>query len=98
MQVAVYVRVSTQEQKRSGISVDAQEAACRRWVREHGHHLAGIYNDAGLSARAKFTKRRAMLQLIEDIRAGKVELIIFTKLDRWFRNVADYYEVQAILE
>ena len=98
MHVAIYVRVSTQEQKQHGISVGAQETACREWVQEHGHHLAGVYNDAGLSARAKYTKRRAMLQLIEDIQAGKVELIIFTKLDRWFRNVADYYEVQAILE
>lgn len=98
MHVAIYVRVSTQEQKQHGISVDAQEAVCREWVQEHGHHLTGVYNDAGLSARAKYTKRRAMLQLIDDIRAGKVELIIFTKLDRWFRNVADYYEVQAILE
>ena len=98
MHVAIYVRVSTQEQKQHGISVDAQEAACREWVRDHGHHLAGVYNDAGLSARAKYHKRRAMLQLIDDIRAGKIDLIIFTKLDRWFRNVADYYEVQAILE
>lgn len=98
MHVAIYVRVSTQEQKQHGISVDAQEAACREWVQQNGHHLTGVYNDAGLSARAKYTKRHAMLQLIDDIRAGKVELIIFTKLDRWFRNVADYYEVQAILE
>ena len=98
MNIAIYVRVSTQEQKVHGISVDAQEAACRAWVSEQGHRLVGVYNDAGLSARAKYTKRRAMLQLIEDIRAGQIELIVFTKLDRWFRNVADYYEVQAILE
>lgn len=98
MNVAAYVRVSTQEQKLHGISVDAQEAACRAWVQEHGHHLVGVYNDAGLSARAKYTKRTAMLRLIEDIKAGKIELVIFTKLDRWFRNVADYYEVQSILE
>lgn len=98
MNVAIYVRVSTQEQKVHGISVDAQEAACRAWVAEHGHRLAGVYNDAGLSARAKYTKRRAMLQLLDDVRAGKIELVVFTKLDRWFRNVADYYEVQAILE
>lgn len=98
MHVAIYVRVSTQEQKQHGISVDAQEAACREWVQDTGHHLVGVYNDAGLSARAKYHKRRAMLQLIDDIKAGKIELIIFTKLDRWFRNVADYYEVQAILE
>lgn len=98
MNVAVYVRVSTQEQKQHGISVDAQESACRAWVQEQGHFLVRVYNDAGLSARAKYSKRKAMLQLIDDIRAGRIELVIFTKLDRWFRNVADYYEVQAILE
>lgn len=98
MNVAIYVRVSTQEQKVHGISVDAQEAVCREWVKAQGHHLIGVYNDAGLSARAKYTKRSAMLRLIDDIRADRVELIVFTKLDRWFRNVADYYEVQAVLE
>ncbi len=98
MDVAIYVRVSTQEQKLHGISVDAQEAFCRDWVQEQGHRLVGVYNDAGLSARAGYKKRSAMLRLIDDIQAGKVELIVFTKLDRWFRNVADYYEVQSILE
>lgn len=98
LNIAIYLRVSTQEQKLHGISVDAQEADCRAWIGEQGHRLVGVYNDAGLSARAKYTKRREMLRLLDDVRAGKIDLIIFTKLDRWFRNVADYYEVQAILE
>ncbi|MBR2716521.1 MAG: recombinase family protein [Oscillospiraceae bacterium] len=98
MNVAVYVRVSTQEQKLHGISVAAQEADCRAWVAERGHRLAGVYSDAGLSARVKYTKRPAMLRLLEDVRARRIDLIIFSKLDRYFRNVADYYEVQAILE
>lgn len=98
LNVAIYVRVSTQEQKLHGISVDAQEADCRAWVEEHRHRLVGVYNDAGLSARAKYTKRHEMLRLLDDVQAGRIDLIIFTKLDRWFRNVADYYEVQAILE
>ena len=98
MNVAIYVRVSTQEQKAHGISVEAQEAVCREWVKENRHRLVGVYNDAGLSARAKYKKRTAMLHLIDDMRSGKIDLIVFTKLDRWFRNVADYYEVQAILE
>ncbi len=36
--------------------------------------------------------------MLEDVRAGKIDLIIFTKLDRWFRNIAEYYKVQEILE
>lgn len=33
-----------------------------------------------------------------DVQAGKGDLIVFTKLDRWFRNIAEYYKVQEILE
>ena len=98
MNVAAYVRVSTEEQRVRGISVDAQEAACRAWTAAQGHRLVDVYNDAGLSARARYTKRVDMLRLLDDVRAGKVDLVIFTKLDRWFRNVGDYYEVQAILD
>lgn len=98
MNVAIYVRVSTQEQKQHGISVDAQESVCRQWVEDSHQHLVSVYNDAGLSARAKYTKRPAMLKLLDDVKSGKIDLIVFTKLDRWFRNVADYYEVQSVLE
>lgn len=80
MNIAIYVRVSTQEQKRHGISVEAQEAKCREWVQENNHHLIGVYNDAGLSARAKYKKRSAMLHLIDDIRAGKLTLLFSRSL------------------
>lgn len=98
MHVAIYVRVSTQEQKRHGISVAAQESVCKQWVTDSGQRLVGVYSDAGLSARAKYKKRPAMLRLLDDVQSGKIDLIVFTKLDRWFRNVADYYEVQSVLE
>jgi len=98
LRAAIYLRVSTQEQKTHGISVDAQKEDCCAWVKESGHKIVGIYNDAGLSARARYTKRAAMIQLLEDVQNDKIDLIVFTKLDRWFRNVADYYEVQSVLE
>ena len=96
--VAHYVRVSSEEQKRHGISVDSQIAALREYSEEHRHLVVGLYNDAGISARKKFTRRPALLKLVEDCKAGRVDLILFTKLDRWFRSVADYYEVQSVLD
>ena len=30
-------------------------------------------------------------RLLADVRGGKIDLIVFTKLDRWFRNIAEYY-------
>lgn len=54
--------------------------------------------DAGISARKPATKRPELQRLLADAQAGKGELIVFTKLDRWFRNIAEYYKVQEILE
>lgn len=96
--IALYVRVSTQEQKLHGLSVDSQIEALRSWCLERGFSVVGVYNDAGISARKKYTARPALLSLLEDCKEGLVDLVIFTKLDRWFRSVADYYEVQAVLD
>lgn len=96
--VALYVRVSSQEQKLHGLSVDNQIDALQAWCAEHGFSVAGIYNDAGISGRKKYTVRPALLALLDDCKAGLVDLVIFTKLDRWFRSVADYYEVQSVLD
>lgn len=39
-----------------------------------------------------------MSRLLDDIKADKVDLVLFIKLDRWFRNVPEYYKTQDILE
>ena len=43
-------------------------------------------------------KRKEFIRLIEDVKQDKIDIIIFTKLDRWFRNVSDYYKTQEILD
>ena len=54
--------------------------------------------DAAVSARKKAAKRPELLRLLDDVKAGKIDMVVFTKLDRWFRNIAEYYKVQDILE
>ena len=56
LRVAGYARVSTQEQKLHGVSIAAQEQALSAWAEEHGHVYVGCYNDAGISARSRYTK------------------------------------------
>ena len=68
MRVAGYARVSTQEQKLHGVSVAAQEQALADWAAEHGHEYVGCYNDAGISARSRYTKRPELLRLLQDVR------------------------------
>ncbi len=96
--VALYIRVSTEEQAVHGLSVDAQTAALDNWARNAGVRVVDHYIDAGISARKKATKRPELQRLLSDVRAGRINLIVFTKLDRWFRNIAEYYKVQEVLE
>ena len=96
--VFLYVRVSTEEQALHGLSIEAQTAALQVWAQTNGHKVVGVYTDAGVSARKPASKRPELQRLLGDVRAGKGELIVFTKLDRWFRNIAEYYKVQEVLE
>ncbi len=96
--VALYVRVSTEEQAIHGLSVEAQQSALDAWAAREGHEVVGRYVDNGVSARKPASKRPELQRLLADVRAGKVELIAFTKLDRWFRNVSEYYKVQDVLD
>lgn len=98
LRVALYIRVSTEEQAKYGISLIAQEDCLLRYAREKGFKIVDIYRDEGYSARKPVSKRPVMLRLLEDVKAGKIDRILFTKFDRWSRNVREYHNVQAILD
>lgn len=95
---AVYIRVSTEEQVLHGYSLEAQKEALTGYAKSHCFTIVDYYIDEGVSARKKMGKRKEFLRMIADVEANRIDLIIFTKLDRWFRNIADYYKVQEILE
>lgn len=96
LRVAKYKRVSTKEQAIRGFSLPAQDEVLDEYIEKNGHVLVGDYADEGITAST--LNRPALQQLLNDVRAGKIDLIIFTKLDRWFRSVAHYYKIQEILE
>ena len=95
---AAYVRVSHQEQKLRGLSPEAQRDALRRYAEEHNLKIVEWYEDLGVSGRKLIKKRPALQQMIQDAEHGKFDRIIFIKLDRYFRSVAEYYECQKRLE
>ena len=98
MKVFLYERVSSEEQARHGYSLDAQHEALVEFCEKNNHIILGEYKDEGISARKPYTKRPAMVQLLNDLDKVKPDMILFTKLDRWFRNIREYYRVQDILE
>lgn len=98
MKVFIYERVSSEEQAKHGYSLDAQHEALTEFCKAHNHIILGEYRDEGISGRKPYTKRPAMLQLLRDVEIIKPDMILFTKLDRWFRNIKEYYKVQDILD
>ena len=98
LRCAIYIRVSTSEQMIHGKSLDAQRHYLEQYAKEHGMIIVGIYADEGKTARKELKKRKAIRALLEDVKAGKIDVILFWRLDRWFRNMSDFYKVQDILD
>lgn len=90
--VAAYVRVSTQEQKLHGLSLDAQKAKLTEYAEKNNMKIVGWYVDEGVSGRKRIRNRPELQRMIQDAEKGKFERIIFIKLDRFFRSVAEYHE------
>ncbi len=95
---ALYVRVSTEEQAIRGVSIDAQRERLLAYAKENGLTVVDLYCDEGISARKRYTRRPELMRMLSDAEEGKIDVILFIKLDRWFRNIADYYEIQSILD
>lgn len=90
--VAAYVRVSTQEQKLHGISVEAQVEKLKDYAAAHNMKITDWYMDEGVSGRKLIKNRPELQRMIQDAEKRKFERIIFIKLDRFFRSVAEYHE------
>ena len=95
---ALYIRVSTDRQVLEGESLRAQEETLLKYCKTHGITDYKVYRDEGYSAKKPYNKRKVMVQLLNDIEAGKIHLVLFIKLDRWMRSVREYHKVQEILD
>lgn len=90
--VAAYVRVSHQEQKLHGLSLDAQKMKLTEYAEKNGMKIVAWYLDEGVSGRKLIKKRPELQRMIQDAEKGLFDRIIFIKLDRFFRSVAEYHE------
>lgn len=94
---ALYCRVSTDQQVDDGQSIQAQLQALQNHAEKKGYVIADKYIDDGVSG-TLFNERDELQRLLNDVRQKKVDIICFTKLDRWFRNVRHYLNTQTILD
>ncbi len=97
LRVAIYVRVSTDRQVKEGDSMRDQLSTGQKYIDTHENMiLVDTYIDDGISGQK--LKRDDFQRLLDDVRAGKIDLVIFTRLDRWFRNLRHYLNTQDILD
>ena len=85
--VAIYIRVSTQEQVQEGYSIDAQTERLQSYCKAKDWLVFGTYTDAGFSG--SNIKKPALQRLLNDVRAGLVDCVLVYKLDRLSRSQKD---------
>ncbi len=84
MRCAIYTRKSSEEGlEQSFNSLDAQKEACLSYIQSQKHEgwkaLSTHYDDGGYSGGTLI--RPAMTKLLQDISAGKVDLVVVYKVD-----------------
>jgi site-specific DNA recombinase len=87
---ATYVRVSTEEQAENGTSLDTQREQARAYVAARGWTLVAEYEDAGISGTKDERGREGLRSLMQAARAGDVEVVVVTKVDRFSRSMAQF--------
>ena len=86
--VAAYCRVSTDEDTQT-TSFELQKKEYTRMISNtEGWKLAGIYADEGISG-TSINHRLGMQQMIEDCKAGKIDMIITKSISRVARHIVD---------
>lgn len=86
--VALYLRVSTDEQAKHGLSLESQLKKLQDYCQFKNWEIFKVYKDEGISG-GSTKKRKSFKQMIEDSKTGKFSTILVTKIDRAFRNVVD---------
>jgi DNA invertase Pin-like site-specific DNA recombinase len=90
MKIIAYTRVSTAEQRDSGLGLDAQRHAILREAKARGWAEADIdwVEDAGFSA--KSLKRPGLAMALEALRRGDASVLVVAKTDRLSRSLLDF--------
>ena len=87
MKVAIYIRVSTEDQAREGYSLEVQREYLEAFAFREGYEVFKVYCDEGISAYS--TRRPALQALLADAKAKRFEFVLVYKIDRFSRNLKD---------
>jgi len=98
---AIYTRKSSEEGLDQEFnSLDAQYEACKAYIASQRHEGWSLnrerYDDGGISGGTM--ARPALKALLDDVTAGRVDVIVIYKIDRLTRSLADFARIVEQLE
>ena len=101
LRCAIYTRKSTEEGLEQAFnSLDAQREACASYILSQRHEgwtlLPDFYDDGGFTGGNM--DRPGLKQLLADVRAGRVDVVVVYKVDRLTRALADFAKIVDVLD
>jgi site-specific DNA recombinase len=98
---AIYTRKSTEYNLELAFnSLDAQREACEAYIKSQAHEgwrlIPGRYDDGAFSGAS--LERPALQQLLADVRAGKIDIVLVYKVDRLTRSLADFAKLIELFD
>lgn len=97
--IAIYCRVSTEDQAINGYGLRDQERRMRQYLELYGEdkdYEIELYKDDGFSA--KSLNRKDMQRLISDIQNGEIDTVVIHNLDRLTRSIKDLITLVELFE
>ncbi|MDQ1143422.1 DNA invertase Pin-like site-specific DNA recombinase [Bacillus sp. SORGH_AS 510] len=91
MKVALYVRVSTEEQAEEGYSINGQIKVLEDYCNKNNFQVVEIYKDEGISG--KSTDRPALKELLRDSEHNKFDMVMVWKISRLSRKQLDFLNI-----
>jgi site-specific DNA recombinase len=98
---AIYTRKSTEYNLELAFnSLDAQREACEAYIKSQAHEgwrlIPGRYDDGAFSGAS--LERPALQQLLAEVRAGQIDIVLVYKVDRLTRSLADFAKLIELFD
>lgn len=94
--MAIYARVSTEEQAETGYSIDAQLDTLRGYCKSNHRIVVGEYVDAGVSGKST-AGRKELQRLLRDAELRTFDEVVVWKISRMARNTLDLLNIVECL-
>lgn len=88
-----YIRVSTEDQAREGVSLDAQAERIHAYCQAHGLVLGEIIRDEGISGTVSPDKRPGLSRALSLLASKQADGLVVLRLDRLTRSIRDLLDL-----